>query len=391
MMADTEPRRTTAHAAFWLMTRRVTVLAACVDTVFFGFFLWVDSPALAWLNVLSIAMYAVAYRLLVWRRNAWALALIWTEVLGHAVVGTLLAGWEAGFNYYLLMFIPATMVSGSWRAVSVPLSVLFITYLGLYGVSSHYGALDPLRGGALMTLYIFNVSIFFGMASYTARFYYIMVRRIEGRLRAIATQDMLTGLFNRRHLIELAQRIVARPRRDGEPVSLVIADIDDFKQINDRLGHDTGDLVLTHVARVLRESCRAQDTVARWGGEEFLFLLPATDSDSAVAFAERVRTANEALRIDHMQQPITCTVSLGVATLEANESLEDAIVRADRALYQSKARGRNRVTAAQPAGATAHDAGQDAPGALAGMPMAGIGLATPLAQSAPPTDTPPSP
>lgn len=349
MVLERATRRTSAHSAFWIMTRRVTVLAGCVDMVFLGFFWVVDSPLLAWLNVASIAMYIAAYLLLSQRRNRPALVLIWIEVVGHAVIGTLLTGWDAGFNYYLLMFIPAIMVSGGWRSVTVPLILLFISYLGLHGVSRSVGALDPLSDTALAVLNIFNVSIFFAMASYTARFYYLMVRRTEGKLRDLATRDTLTGLFNRRHLVDLAQKEMAQSARSGEPLSLVIADIDNFKQINDGLGHDAGDQVLRHVSALLRRRCRTDDTVARWGGEEFLFLLPDTDADAAANFAERVRAAIAKTRFDHAERSISCALSLGVATVGAFESLEEAIGRADRALYQSKAAGRNRVTVASPA------------------------------------------
>ncbi|GAB3676326.1 GGDEF domain-containing protein [Salinisphaera aquimarina] len=334
------------------MTRRVTLLAACVDAAFLCFFLLVDSPLLAWLNVVSIAMYAVAYRLLSRRRNRPAVILIWIEVLGHALIGTLLTGWDAGFNYYLLMFIPAIMVSGGWRTVTPPLVLLFVSYVGLHEMSRVYGALAPLSGAALSVLYVFNVSIFFAMASYTARFYYAMVLKTEGKLRNLAIKDTLTGLSNRRHLMDLAQQEIERLASGDGELALVIADIDDFKQINDGWGHDAGDQVLIHGGAVFQNCCRAHDTVARWGGEEFLFLLPDSDAAAAVEFAERVRSAIGAMRIEHAGQQITCSISLGVATLGPSESLEDAIGRADRALYQSKTEGRDRVTVAVP---VAHD------------------------------------
>ena len=346
MSLVTDARLTTAHAAFWMMTRRVTILAAAVDVVFFGFFLWAGSPLLAWLNLLSVGLYAGANRLLVWRWNRCALALIWFEVVGHAVIGTLWVGWDAGFNYYLLMFIPAIMVSGEWPRVGVPLGVLFLIYLALHVVSNQLGPLAPIDGTALALLNLFNVSIFFAMASYTARFYYLLVRRTEGRLREHATRDTLTRLFNRRHLIELADGELARAEREGTPLSLVIADIDHFKQINDGLGHDVGDRVLVHVGELLQACCRASDTVARWGGEEFLFLLPNTGAEAALNLAERVRRAVAGRPLEAGGAAVACTVSLGVASLGNHETLEEAIARADRALYRSKTTGRDRVTLA---------------------------------------------
>ncbi|MES1924881.1 GGDEF domain-containing protein [Salinisphaera sp. T31B1] len=341
-------RPTTAHAAFWVMTRRVTLLAASVDIGFFVFFLWADSPLLAWMNVLSVAMYIGAYRLLVARRNRLALALIWFEVIGHAVVGTLLVGWDAGFNYYLLMFIPAIMVSGSRRAVIGPLVVLFGLYVILHAVARHYGPLDPLFEPALWLLSLFNMSIFFAMASYTARYYYGLVQRSERRLRDMATRDTLTGLFNRRHLSEVAATQLALGTERAVRTSLVIADIDGFKHINDRWGHDAGDRVLSGVSALFLEHCPPPYTASRWGGEEFLFLLPDADTAAACGFAERLRKTIADARIPLPDGTVACTISLGVATLEAPESLEAAIGRADRALYRSKSAGRDRVTVAGP-------------------------------------------
>lgn len=338
--------RTSAHSAFWIMTRRVSVLAACVDMAFLVFFLAVGSPLLAWLNLVSIGMYGAAYLLLTRRRNLPAIILIWTEVVAHAAIGTMLVGWDSGFHYYLLMFIPAIVVSGGWRNVIAPLLFLLLAYLGLHVAAHFVGALAPLNDTALLLLNVFNVLIFFAMASYTARFYYELVRKTEGKLRELATKDALTGLSNRRHLLDLAQQETARARRSGEEVSLVLADIDDFKLINDGHGHDAGDQVLMHASQLFRGICRAQDTVARWGGEEFLFLLPATGQDAASEFAERVRMTIADTRFAHAGVSFRFSLSLGVATLAGSESLDDAIGRADGALYRSKTEGRDRVTAA---------------------------------------------
>jgi len=328
------------------MTRRVTVLAASVDAAFLVFLLAVGSPLLAWLNVVSIAMYVAAYALLLRRRNFPALLLIWTEVVGHAAIGTLLVGWDSGFHYYLLMFIPAIVVSGSLLRVALPLIVLFLAYMGLHQVAHVVGSLAPMGDTALQILNLFNVSIFFAMASYTARFYYELVRKSDRKLRDLATRDALTGLSNRRHLIELAMPEMARARYIGQPVSLVLADIDDFKRINDRYGHEAGDLVLTRASGLFRDACRDQDIIARWGGEEFLFLLPNTGADDALQFAERVRARIADMIVDHDGRAIEFTLSLGVALLAAAEDLESAIGRADNALYQSKTQGRNRVSLA---------------------------------------------
>lgn len=328
------------------MSRRVTVMAAGVDMAFLVFFLVVGSPWLAWLNVVSIAMYATAYFLLSRRRNSPALILIWIEVVVHAVIGTMLVGWNSGFHYYLLMFIPATVVSGSWRNVTVPLLLLFVSYLGLYVAAHYVGMLAPMGDTPLLILNLFNVAVFFLMASYTARFYYSIVRKTERKLRELATLDTLTGLFNRRHLLDLGCQEMALASKSEEEVSIILADIDDFKLVNDGHGHEAGDQVLVHVSQLFRNMGRARDTVARWGGEEFLFLLPATSTDDAREFAERLRRTIATTQVQYGGRSITFSISLGVATLTHGEDLEAAIGRADAALYRSKTEGRDRVTLA---------------------------------------------
>uniref|UniRef100_UPI001330BA2B GGDEF domain-containing protein n=1 Tax=Raoultella terrigena TaxID=577 RepID=UPI001330BA2B len=142
-----------------------------------------------------------------------------------------------------------------------------------------------------------------------------------------------------------AERI-AQARQAGEPAAVVIADIDHFKRINDSHGHDAGDRVLVHVADLLARNSRAQDLLARWGGEEFLLGMPTSGLDDALAVAERMRDAVARQPAGHGADAIPASVSLGVAQLRSGESLEAAIARADRALYASKDAGRNRVTAA---------------------------------------------
>ena len=339
-----------AHRAFWVMTRRVTMMAAGVDFALLLLFLYFDAPLLAWLNLVSIGLYGCAYWLLTRRMNASAIALIWLEVLGHAAIGTMLIGWDSGFHYYLLMFIPAIVVSaGSRLRPYTLLLLLFVFYIGLHTVARWVGPTAPLDNTGLWVVHGFNVAVVFAMAAYTARFYYRTVRRAEKKLADLAATDPLTGLSNRRNLLSLAEQVLAHAERTGHSTALVLADIDHFKAINDQHGHEAGDQVLVHIGTLLSETCRAQDIVARWGGEEFLLLLPATDAAAALALAERIRSVVTAQPLStHKQEtPINATLSLGVTVVQTNEPLASAIARADGALYRSKEQGRNRVTTAE--------------------------------------------
>ncbi|MDP9779064.1 diguanylate cyclase (GGDEF)-like protein [Nakamurella flavida] len=171
--------------------------------------------------------------------------------------------------------------------------------------------------------------------------------REHRRLRLLSVTDPLTGIANRRALTEGLALALAEDLDVERPISLVLADLDHFKSINDRYGHGTGDRVLTAVAECLGRQVRDGDLVARFGGEEFITLLNATSRQDAVGWAERTREALADLVVDGV--PARVTASFGVATHDGSESADDLIHRADLALYQAKRSGRNRVRAADPA------------------------------------------
>lgn len=167
------------------------------------------------------------------------------------------------------------------------------------------------------------------------------------RLRELAIRDPLTGVFNRRHWRGLLLRELERCRRYRRPVSVVMADVDHFKSVNDRHGHVAGDLVLTRVARTLLEGVRHHDSVGRFGGEEFVVLLPETGIEAAAAVAERLREAVAALAFDGLED-LRVHLSLGVAEGRCTTPEEGDILvaAADEALYEAKRAGRDRVVAA---------------------------------------------
>lgn len=158
-----------------------------------------------------------------------------------------------------------------------------------------------------------------------------------------AVTDELTSLANRRQFLDALAHELARSARTGETTSLVLCDLDDFKNVNDRFGHPTGDEVLRVIGRVLRESVRELDVPARLGGEEFAVVLPNTTLDGAVRLAERIRVAVAGAAIVVGGKRIPVTVSLGVATHSDDETLEDLMHQADRCLYAAKEAGKNVV------------------------------------------------
>ncbi|MBT2788612.1 MULTISPECIES: GGDEF domain-containing protein [unclassified Halomonas] len=161
--------------------------------------------------------------------------------------------------------------------------------------------------------------------------------------------DELTGLYNRRHLVNVAFAAITQARRDQAPLSLMLLDIDHFKQVNDTYGHPTGDEVLRQISQQLRLLCRPSDTLARIGGEEFCLLMPNTATHDALQAADRLRReieVNTLIGIDLHAHP---TISIGVTTCQSGSlTFEQLYSFADKALYQAKALGRNRVESLLP-------------------------------------------
>ena len=179
--------------------------------------------------------------------------------------------------------------------------------------------------------------VLFMLAVLVWRFYQARAHRSE----ALAGRDPLTGLLNRRGFDLLVERECAQARREGYPITLVVADIDHFKGINDSHGHGVGDQVLKALVARLHEGVRGFDSVVRWGGEEFLMLFPRASQDEVMQIVERLRDVIARHPIDTDAGPLNLTLTFGVASLRT--TIDDAIQRADRALYRGKAGGRNRV------------------------------------------------
>lgn len=337
------PHKRAARPEFWQLSMRSCQLAGGVHVAFFFIFLALDSPLLACVNVISVGMYVYAYRAFKQRHNRLAIMLIRIEVLGYAGLCTLLIGWDSGVHYFLLMFIPPLFVSMRARSAWLLVACLWAYYVALNVLMWNIEPLQPISSHALLALQAFNLTVVFGMFSYLSLFYVGTVTRAQQRLQHMATVDSLTGLFNRGHMIALVEKQLSRHRRNPDDLALMLMDLDHFKQINDQYGHAAGDRVLGAVSRVLQDSMREQDYIGRWGGEEFLAVLPQTDIEQAARSAERLRSAVEALVIESDGARISVTLSIGITQYRSEEALSTAIARADNALYAGKAAGRNRV------------------------------------------------
>jgi diguanylate cyclase (GGDEF)-like protein len=179
----------------------------------------------------------------------------------------------------------------------------------------------------------------------------VLFRQMMARLQVardqlvtLATTDALTGLLNRRSILLRIEEEMERHRRSGEPLGCILLDVDLFKLVNDRLGHAAGDEVLRQVARHLKDTVRPYDSVGRFGGEEFLVILPGTDRETLRSAAERLRAGlPERVRTGSADAPQPVTASFGITTYRPGEGIDTFVARSDHGMYKAKTLGRNRV------------------------------------------------
>ena len=174
----------------------------------------------------------------------------------------------------------------------------------------------------------------------------LQLQELQTELKLLASTDSMTKLYNRRYFAKMSEHILHLSKRQKNDLSIIMIDIDKFKNVNDTYGHQVGDNVLVHLANILIENQRKSDVICRYGGEEFVILLPSTTIDGALNVAEKLRGDVESLTIHPLaSQDLKFTISLGlsVVDIENETNIENALKRADDALYEAKKSGRNKV------------------------------------------------
>jgi diguanylate cyclase (GGDEF)-like protein len=310
-----------------------------------------------------------------------AYALLWTGARvfeGRRPVLPLIAGgaivWLVAWQFDAFMHsLPARIALASCMVAGY--SALFVRELwrgrhdGLVsrwpvmGIAIAHAVLFPIRVPAVMSLpfpigtpslngNIPSLLIFTPLLYAFALVFLLMVltkERAELRQRHAATIDPLTGIPNRRGFSERAERLLGRSRKDDDAATLLLFDLDQFKRINDRFGHRTGDAVLVLFTQTALNSLRPLDLLGRMGGEEFVALLPGVSTETAITVAERVRRNFEIAAVEFAGQPVAATVSIGIASTALGSHDFDALYAvADEALYRAKQKGRNRTECGWP-------------------------------------------
>jgi diguanylate cyclase (GGDEF)-like protein len=235
-----------------------------------------------------------------------------------------------------------------WTAMTIGLAVLYL--LTDKPISfPHDGPLE--RFASLLALVLaIGRCMFLGIFSSSMKqsLYQsgLKLKEAYKRIEELAELDELTGSYNRRCIMRMLDEEIARTGRSGSPCSIALIDLDWFKRINDAFGHPTGDEVLRTFAITMYANLRNSDRFGRYGGEEFLLVLPDMDADGAVRALDRLRAIISDLDWSAFSPSMRVTISAGVATLKPNETPDTFLARADSALYAAKARGRNRITRA---------------------------------------------
>jgi diguanylate cyclase (GGDEF)-like protein len=310
------------HVAFWIASRAPDPMAAEINL------LRLDALSLgAWIAVLHFPLWisfgvfiSTSQNLTLYRGTRG-----WLEAVASLILGCVLTGWINGWTLQ-----PQT--DPLVTALAIIAIALYLFSVSLESQRRSMGLRDTRQELRVKELAL--------QQQLTEN------QSLQAKLSEQARRDALTGLFNRRHLSDIMDRELARCARDGQPLSLLMIDIDHFKHVNDTFGHQVGDDVLRETARLLDERTRASDLLFRYGGEEFLLVMSG-DALTAKAVAEKLRQHYAASPLTSGSHPVMATLSIGVSTFADHGVTFDSLVQAaDQALYRAKDAGRNRVEVA---------------------------------------------
>lgn len=281
------------------------------------------------------------------------------EILFHSSMVSILLGWDWGFMFYTIALVPVafylsyTLISRI-RNIAIPAItsiVVAICYLMVMMTCDNMPPIieNAVSQGAERYFYYFNTMIMFAMLFLFSILFALEIRYMQKRmeqenleLEELAMFDPLTHLMNRRSMNNALHQAVSEAAAERKPFCLIMADIDDFKKINDTYGHDCGDEVLIIISNIISNNVRENDRVCRWGGEEILILLQA-DVDIAKRVAERVRAEIADRKKWYRDADIHVTITLGIAEFQDGLNIRSLIDLADRNLYIGKNNGKNQV------------------------------------------------
>ncbi len=276
------------------------------------------------------------------------------EIIIHASVATLCVGWESDFGMFLLMIIPIAFLMPDKNKnnsfIIMTVSILLYGILGFLSLRPDSSIYSFEKNSYHTIFYVINIFSDSSILIYFTTIYTIINRYTECKLRVqneqlriMASTDPLTQLSNRREMSRILADISAESKNSGKSFVIGIGDIDNFKRVNDIYGHDLGDTVLSSVSGIIRENLPQNGFVSRWGGEEFLFVIPDADIDSGSAYAEKIIRSVKQHEFAGNGSTFFVTMTFGICEGKPDDIVDKIISHADSRLYKGKNGGKNCV------------------------------------------------
>ncbi|WP_462379447.1 GGDEF domain-containing protein [Pseudomonas sp. Marseille-QA0892] len=334
-----------ATSHFWTHVTPIVKIALTIHVVLFGLFFLLDESVLLVGNGFSVLAYIVCLHALSHSRFTMAGLIFSIEVISHAALATWRLGWESNFYFYLFCIVPIVAFSlqqRPWARWFFSLTILLVAAVGFmwrHQTGTH-SQIDPQLLEVIAVINIIGaIALLLHSTALSVRFALSM----QLKLFHAANRDSLTDLYTRRRILDHLNQLGSK----DDALALVLLDVDHFKAINDRYGHERGDIVLQRIAAAISANVRATDLAARWGGEEFLILMPSARLPDARALAERVMARTRDWVGELPEGSLKITATLAITEFKQCETFSDALERADLALYRGKAGGRDQIVIAE--------------------------------------------
>lgn len=328
------------------------VVAFFIHALFLFVFILLRLKTLALCNIGSLFCYFSCYIMNRKGRRNIAQALMLFGNIAYIAVTVVFLGRQSGFDIYIIISVILTSLSpgGGWLLKGLSVFGLCAVYLGLNYYSEVFPPLARIDPAFLRTFFYGNVTAMFLITAMLVHYHQLTVKLTEKQLRQanlqldlLASTDPLTKLLNRRGMTRIIQNERGRVGQTTRQFTILFADIDNFKRFNDQYGYECGDAVLIALAKFLRKSIREEDWIARWGGDEFLIILPGTDAKKGWAIAERLKSRIAEHLFHYKNWTFSLTVTFGITSFDGTEDVMGCINNADTALRLGKAQGKNRV------------------------------------------------
>lgn len=353
-LSDDDRAQVIAEATiqYWRHILGIVRIAFGIHVALFFLFLYLQMTVMLVGNAASVLVYIACLRAIRGHRFELAGMLMSLEIIAHALLATWVLGWDS--NFYMFVFCVVPIVAFSFqqarpKRVCLNLAIMLLLVGGF--VSRRYvGGGSQISPVLMDTFGVVNACAATALLLRSAALSVTFSLQMQMNLFQAAHRDSLTNLYTRRRVMQRVRQL--NKESPGQAVSLLVLDIDHFKSINDARGHDVGDAVLQRVAQAITASIRREDMAARWGGEEFLVLMPGTSTADAQQVADRLleRIREEAGAVIGLEEgsdgALQVTATMAVVTVGLGETFAAALNRADQLLYEGKRAGRDRVMVA---------------------------------------------